>query len=197
MIILKTQVKAAKKCQRDSLSTKGQSAKNRPSWILVTVTTTVARTPTPNTLRDVMKGLLSSGQGKTEGTDKVALAAARMERCQNLRPLSQLRKRFLLSMRFIKKVCADGSSAASQIIFDDDEDLYVQAAALQSYLMTHAVNLDAKAAADVECYTFPSGIADSGASAKFFTNTSKVSNAMPHKAQIRIANGQECFNSHS
>lgn len=90
--------------------------------------------------------------------------------------------------------------AASKIIFDDEEDIDVQNTALQNYLMSleaHSVKLEAKATADFNCYTIASGIIDSGASANFFTDTKKVSNALPHKSQLITANSQVCYTSHT
>lgn len=63
--------------------------------------------------------------------------------------------------------------AATKIIFDDDEDLDVQSAALQSYISSpeaHKVKLGAKAAIDFNCYTLANSIIESGESATFLTS---------------------------
>lgn len=94
---------------------------------------------------------------------------------------------------------ADEMEAASKIIFDDDEDLYVQDAPLQSYLLSLEatyVKASAMSSGGLSCYNFASGIIDSGASATFFTSIDKSSNASVHKSHLRTANGQMCYTSH-
>ena len=89
--------------------------------------------------------------------------------------------------------------AASKIIFDDDEDLEIQAAALQNYLLAleaNTVKASTSGVEDINHYSIASGIIDSGASATFVTSTDKLTNATAHKSQLRTANDQTCFTSH-
>lgn len=90
--------------------------------------------------------------------------------------------------------------AASKIIFDEEEDLYVQAVALQTYLLSleaQSVNLGAMSAAKITDYTLTNGIIDSVASATFVTLANKIRNATKHKAKLQTANGQSCYKSHA
>lgn len=62
--------------------------------------------------------------------------------------------------------------ASPKIIFDDDEDLYVQSAAIQSYLFSledNSVKAGAIGACSFNCYTLANGNIYSGASANFVT----------------------------
>lgn len=86
--------------------------------------------------------------------------------------------------------------AASKIIFNDDEYIDAQAAALKCYLHfmeVHTVNMGAKGGVHLYCYTSASGIIHSGAGATFLTSIDKKSNALKHKAQLKSANVQACF----
>lgn len=90
--------------------------------------------------------------------------------------------------------------AAANIIFDDDEDIGVQAAALKSYLTSleaHSVKMETKTGDEFTCYTIApdfaggvretskaTGIIDSGASATFVTSDDKVSNQTTRRAQL-------------
>lgn len=90
--------------------------------------------------------------------------------------------------------------AASKISFDDDEDLDLQAAALQNCWLSleeNTVNMGTKATAEFNFLTLATGIKDFGASTSFVTATDKVSNAMNHKTQLRTANGQKCCTTHA
>lgn len=66
--------------------------------------------------------------------------------------------------------------ATTKIIFDDDEYLYLQAAAFQSYLNTlkaHTAKLGAKFAVEFIFSTLANGIIDSGASTTSITYENK------------------------
>lgn len=90
---------------------------------------------------------------------------------------------------------ANQMKAASKVVFDDNEDLSVQNAALQRYLAlleANTVNMGAKAAAEFNFYTLTTGLIESGAITALVTATDKISNAMTHKLQLKTANGQKC-----
>ena len=104
----------------------------------------------------------------------------------------------LLAIRTAKEKAED-MEAASKIIFDEDEDLDIQAAALQSYLLSleaNSVKANTIGEDEINHYTSATGIIDSGASATFVSSIAKLSNATVHKSQLRTANGQRCFTSH-
>lgn len=89
--------------------------------------------------------------------------------------------------------------AAFKISFDDDKDLDVKTAALQSYLLSleaNSVNSGAIGTGDPNCNTLANGIIDSGASAIFVTSQDKFRNASVHKSQLRTPNGQSFHTSH-
>lgn len=90
--------------------------------------------------------------------------------------------------------------ATSKIIFDDDEDLDVQAAALQSYLLSleaRSVKLGAKAADDLKFYTIETSIKESGANATFFMSKDKLNKALAQKVHLITASGQICYTTHA
>lgn len=63
---------------------------------------------------------------------------------------------------------------AATILFDVDEDLDLQAAALQSYLLTlesNTVNNGATGSGSFNCYTSTNNIIDSGASTTHFVTS--------------------------
>lgn len=68
--------------------------------------------------------------------------------------------------------------AASKIVFDDDEDLDIQAAAFQSCLLSleaKPVKDCAMCAGELNCYASANSIIDSGAGANFVTSIDKIS----------------------
>lgn len=70
--------------------------------------------------------------------------------------------------------------AAEKITFNEDENLDIQAVALQSYLTSleeHYIKLGGEAAAHFNCYTLATGTIDSRASATFVTTTDHIRNA--------------------
>lgn len=102
----------------------------------------------------------------------------------------------------VKEAQANASEleAASKIIFDDDEDLDIQAALLQNYLLSleeNFVKIGAKTKGEFSCYTLATGLIYSGASATFVTSIEKFSNAMTHNTQFRTANGHKCYTAHA
>lgn len=91
---------------------------------------------------------------------------------------------------------ASKMEAASNVIFDDDEELDVQASALHGFLLSleaNSVKMGAMAAAEFHCYTLATSIIESGGSTTFVRTKDKLSNALTHKSQLRTANGQKCY----
>lgn len=74
--------------------------------------------------------------------------------------------------------------ASSKIIFDENEDLDVQAAALQSFLLSLEANLvtmSAMADNGLNGHTFSTDIIYSEARATFVASKEKINSPLPHK----------------
>lgn len=142
--------------------------------------------------------------------DRIAKRKARQEKkCASTRPYAKYDEVAILKATVAaqKKLLAlkesqskaEEMEAASEIIFDDDEDLDVQDAALQSYLLSlesQSVKLGAMAAGGAKHYTMSTGIVDSGASATFVTSEQNISNSTTHWAQLRTSNCKSCYTAH-